>query len=61
MRYKISNGETVVNTIESDPAFVESYCAELGYTYEEIPVTPHIPEPEPTDTDVLNTLLGVSE
>ena len=65
MRYKILNGEEVVNIIEASPQFCEAYCKENNYNFRECPFSntriEPMPEPEPTDTEVLNTLLGVSE
>lgn len=62
MRYKIFENGTEINVIVADAAFVESYCEKHGYTYElsELP-EPEPVEPEPTDTEVLNALLGVYE
>ena len=60
MNYKIFQNGEQINTIVADEAFVSAYCAEHGYTYEAVEPTPE-PEQEPTDTEVLNTLLGVSE
>jgi hypothetical protein len=68
MDYRVfdNNGE-LVNTVTSDEQFIKRYCEKNGYAYEAIepipepePVEPD-PEGEPTDTEVLNTLLGVSE
>lgn len=60
MNYKIFQNGEQSNTIVADESFVSAYCAENGYTYEAVEPTPE-PEQEPTDTEVLNTLLGVSE
>ena len=60
MDYKIFQNGEQINTIVADESFVSAYCAENGYTYEAVEPTPE-PEQEPTDTEVLNTLLGVSE
>ena len=59
MIYKLfdQNGEEI-NTIVASAAFVDAYANEMGYTYKLIPETE--PESEPTDTEVLNTLLGVT-
>lgn len=58
MNYKIFQNGEQINTIVADEAFVSAYCAENGYTYEAVEPTPE-PEQEPTDTEVLNALLGV--
>ena len=60
MNYKIFQNGEQINTIVADESVVSAYCAENGYTYEAVEPTPE-PEQEPTDTEVLNTLLGVSE
>lgn len=49
-----------VNTIVADEDFVIAYCDQHGYTYEALP-EPAPVEPEATNTEVLNTLLGVTE
>lgn len=59
MRYKILSDGKQINIIAADEFFVEDYCTKNGYTFEKIIDPP--PEPEPTDNDVLNALLGVSE
>ena len=53
MRYKIFDGETQINTIVADEAFVKRYCASNGYTYEldELPIQAPTPEPEADLTD----------
>ena len=43
MRYRILNGQELVNTIEAEEPFVVGYCARNGYTFEMEPD----PEPEP--------------
>lgn len=48
MRYKIFENGAEINTIVSDAAFVESYCAKNGYTYEEDPMLAPKPELEPS-------------
>lgn len=62
MIYKLLKDGVVVNTIVADPAFVDAYAEAMEYTYEELqepdPSAPPV-EPGPTDTDVLNALLGV--
>lgn len=54
------NGETI-NTIEASAEFVETYCEENGYTYEQIIEPPEpepLPEPEPmTQAEIEETLL----
>lgn len=61
MRYKIFKDGEVINTIVADPDFVESYCTENGYTYEEeILPEPEPVEPEPTTEEILNAMLGVN-
>ena len=57
--YKIFENDKVINTIEANAAFCEAYCEKHGFAYELIP-TPAV-EPEPTDTEVINALLGVNE
>lgn len=61
MVYKLFNGEELINTIVASPAFVDAYCAEMGYTYEEVPVSDADTKSGATADDVLNVLLGVSE
>lgn len=43
MKWKLFEGETLVNTIEAQEDFCIAYCQEMGYTYELIPE----PDPEP--------------
>ena len=53
MRYEILKDGEAINTIIADEPFVESYCAENGYTYELIPepIPEPLSEPEPTQMD----------
>lgn len=54
MRYKIYENGTLINTIVADESFVNTYCADNGYTYQEAPLPePPEPEPEPTEAEVL--------
>ena len=46
MRYEIYNDGTLINTIAASIEFVDAYCNQNGYTYEEAPL-PEQPEPEP--------------
>lgn len=46
MRYEIYENGTLINTIVADESFVNTYCADNGYTYQEAPL-PEPPEPEP--------------
>lgn len=55
-RYKISKDGEVVNTILADPDFIEGYCAENGFTYEE-EVLPEAPTPQPTAQDDTDAML----
>lgn len=52
MRYEILRAGIKVNTVEADEAFVTTYCAANGYTFEEapLPITPE-PTPEPTEEE----------
>ena len=60
MRYKILKDGETVNTIIADEEFCKAYCEKHGYTYEEdAQPDPEPVTPEPSDTDVLNALLGV--
>lgn len=61
MRYKILSDGKQINIIAADEFFVEDYCTKNGYTFEKIIEPPPEPEPQATDTEVLNALLGVSE
>lgn len=62
MRYKIFKDGEEINIIVAESDFVESYCAENGYTFEEdILPEPEIVEPEPTADELMDILLGVSE
>ena len=56
MRYKIFKDGELINTIVAEPDFVEEYCAENGYTYEEDILTGQEPvsEPEPSVWDELD-------
>lgn len=56
MRYKIFKDGELINTIVAEPDFVEEYCAENGYTYEEDILTGPEPvsEPEPSVWDELD-------
>lgn len=50
MTYAIRDADgNVVNTIVADQSFVEEYCSENGFTFEEIEqaVPAPIPDPEP--------------
>ena len=63
MIYEIYSGDTLVNTIVADEAFVSSYCAANGYTYSERAEEP-VPDPvplEPTTDELMNILLGVTD
>lgn len=42
MKWKLFEGETLVNTIEAQEDFCIAYCQEMGYTYEAI-----VEEPDP--------------
>lgn len=56
MRYKIIKDGEVINTILAEPDFVEAYCAENGFTFEE----ERIPEPstaQPTAQDDTDAML----
>lgn len=57
MRYKIFKDGEQINTIVAEPDFVENYCAENGYTYEEeiLHEPESVPEPE-TETSVWDEL-----
>lgn len=64
MNYRIFDSQHhEINTIVADESFVLAYCEENGYSYEVAPA--HWPDPDPqpeaTDTEVLNALLGVTE
>lgn len=59
MRYKIFKDGVEVNTIVAGSAFVTAYCEKHGYTYEQLADPEPVTEPECTDTDVINALLGV--
>lgn len=63
VRYKIFENGVEINVIIADEAFVTEYCAANGYTYElcELPESEPVVDTEPTDTEVLNALLGVNE
>lgn len=53
MRYEIYENGTLINTIVADESFVNTYCANNGYTYQEAPLPePPDPEPEPEPTEV---------
>lgn len=59
MVYMIFKDDEQINTIIASPSFVETYCAENGYTYEaEIREEP---EPEPTAEDVALDLMAEHE
>lgn len=58
--YKILKDGEEVNTIVAGPDFVESYCTENGFTFEEV-VEPEAPKTEPTTEEILNAMLGVKE
>ena len=61
MEFKIyKNGELINNIIASEQ-FCKKYCFENNFTYELIEPEQAEPEPRPTDTEVLNILLGVNE
>ena len=45
MNYKLLKNGEIINTIVASHAFVDAYCQEMGYTYEEMP------EPETTQTE----------
>lgn len=47
MKYKIFKDGDVVNTIVADQPFIAEYCAENGFTFEEIPEVDPVPDPEP--------------
>ena len=54
MRYKIFENGEEINIIVADETFIEKYCAENGYTYEEENLPePEPVEPEPTPYDIL--------
>ena len=54
MTYKILQDGETINTIVASPAFVDTYCNEMGYTYELVEEPePVIPEPEPTELEQL--------
>lgn len=70
MVYMIFKDDEQINTIIASPSFVETYCAENGYTYEaeicEEPDTQTVytepePEPEPTAEDVALDLMAEHE
>lgn len=61
MNYKIFDKDgNEINRILADEEFVVRYCEEFGYTYEAEDPVPEV-EPEATDTEVINALLGVNE
>lgn len=49
--YRIYKDGNEINKIVSDEEFCAEYCAENGYTYEQMndPIPVPAPEPEPTD------------
>lgn len=53
MRYKIFKDGEEVNRIIAEPDFVEDYCTANGYTYEEEVFPEPMPEPEPTQLDMI--------
>lgn len=61
MNWKIYNSDgEQVNRIFSSEDFVSRYCKMYGFTYEAEEPVPEV-EPEPSDTEVINALLGVTE
>ena len=58
-KYKIFENDELVNTIEADEDFCKTYCEKHGFAYELLPMP--MAEPEPSDTEVINALLGVNE
>ena len=46
MNYKILEAGKEINVIVAELDFVESYCAKNGYTYELMPKSEPIPDPE---------------
>lgn len=61
MKWTIYENGEVINTIAASEEFVETYCEENGYTYEQIIEPPEpepLPEPEPmTQAEVEEMLL----
>ena len=59
--YKILKDDEEVNTIVAGPDFVEDYCTENGFTFEEVTEDSQNPTtPEPTAMDLMLALLGES-
>lgn len=57
MRYRIFSNGQEINMIEAGEAFVTTYCAKNGYTFEEEASAPTpAPEPEPTVEERLTDL-----
>lgn len=65
MRYVITHEGTVVNLIEADAAFVDSYCAENGYSYEpcpavQLPVAPTTEDRLAALEEAMLAMMGVT-
>lgn len=58
--YKIFKDDAEINTIVASMDFCAEYCEKNGYTFAEVTPEP-VPDPEPTDAEILNILLGVDE
>lgn len=56
MKWKLFEGETLVNTIEAQEDFCVAYCKEMGYTYELIPE----PGPEPEEPTAEEDLMSMT-
>lgn len=66
VKFKIYKGESHINTIVGEEAFVKSWCDKNGYTCEEVPPSKPQEEPQEIDTaqiradiDYLSIMLGV--
>lgn len=56
MIYKILQGGEEINTIVADQTFVETYCTENGYTYQEVQRKPKETTTQPTQEERLAAL-----
>ena len=54
------NDELVNALVSSDVSFVDAYCNKHGYTYTKVQRSESA-EPQPSDHEILMTLLGVNE
>ena len=59
MIYRIFKDRDPLERIVADLAFVEPYCVENGYTWEEEPELEPPSEPEPAADEILGILLGL--